>query len=186
MPFERYSGKFYRLLHPRPTLVILTSCGGRLDAAPFSWNTPVSEDPPIIAVSMSRSSFTRECLRANPEATLNVIPPEMADVAYRLGAASGRDRDKVGELGLELEPSELIGVPGLAGAAAIYESITEGSVEVGQMDLVLFRALVVRSRAGAAGESGFLLEVTNLALHGAGDEFFRVDPRPLRASPTPT
>jgi flavin reductase (DIM6/NTAB) family NADH-FMN oxidoreductase RutF len=177
--FEQYRGKFYRLLHPRPTVVLITGCRGRLNAAPFSWNTPVSEDPPTVAVAVGRGSFTRECLRTNPEATLNVIPPEMADAAYALGAASGRDRDKLPELGIELEPSSMVSIPGLAGAVAIYEVRIAGSVEVGSMDLVLLRVLAVRARAGVADEDGLILEKANVALHGAGNEFFRVDPRPL-------
>jgi len=164
--FEQYRGKFYRLLHPRPTVVLITGCRGRLNAAPFSWNTPVSEDPPTVAVAVGRGSFTRECLRTNPEATLNVIPPEMADAAYAL-------------LGIELEPSSMVSIPGLAGAVAIYEVRIAGSVEVGSMDLVLLRVLAVRARAGVADEDGLILEKANVALHGAGNEFFRVDPRPL-------
>ncbi|MDP7982600.1 MAG: flavin reductase family protein [Conexivisphaerales archaeon] len=177
--FEPYRGKFYRLLHPRPTVVVVTKCEDRLNAAPFSWNTPVSEDPPVIAVAMGRSTFTRECLRSNPEATVNVIPPGLAGAAYELGNSSGRTDDKISRLGLELVPGSAVSVPGLAGAVAIYEVKEEASVEVGIMDLVLMRVLAVRARTGIAGEDGLLLDRANVALHGAGEQFFRVHPEPL-------
>ncbi|MGC8848368.1 MAG: flavin reductase family protein [Conexivisphaera sp.] len=177
--FEPYRGKFYRLLHPRPTVVVVTKCEDRLNAAPFSWNTPVSEDPPVIAVAMGRSTFTRQCLRSNPEATVNVIPPGLAGAAYELGNSSGRTDDKISRLGLELVPGSAVSVPGLAGAVAIYEVKEEASVEVGAMDLVLMRVLAVRARTGIAGEDGLLLDRANVALHGAGEQFFRVHPEPL-------
>ena len=177
--YDNYRGKFYRLLHPRPTVILVTRCGDRLNAAPFSWNTPVSEDPPTIAVAIERTTFTRECLRSNPEATVNVVPPEMAGVAYELGSSSGRADDKVSRLGLELVPSTKVSVPGLAGAAAIYEVREVASMEVGEVDLVVMRVLAVRARSGSAGEDGFLLDRANLALHGAGRKFFRVHPEPL-------
>lgn len=71
---------------------------------------------------------SRECLRTNPEATLNVIPPEMAYAAYTLGVASGRDRDKLPELEIELGSSSTVSIPGLADVVAIYEVRIAGSV----------------------------------------------------------
>ncbi|MCI4446900.1 MAG: flavin reductase, partial [Pyrobaculum sp.] len=56
-----YEGKFYRLLHPRPTVVIASKCpNGRINLMPASWNTPVSEEPPTVAVAVEKEAYTHQ------------------------------------------------------------------------------------------------------------------------------
>ena len=59
---------FYRTLHPSLTVVLITKCpNGRLNAMPASWNMPVAEEPPSVAVSVYRGTYTFQCLEHHPQ-----------------------------------------------------------------------------------------------------------------------
>ncbi|MFN3805358.1 MAG: flavin reductase family protein, partial [Pyrobaculum sp.] len=104
--------KFYRLLHPRPTVVIIAKCpDGRINLMPASWNTPVSEEPPTIAVAIDKSTYTHRCLQWHKAATINIFSIDAADLIYKLGTASGREVDKAAAFGVGLQPSEKVDVP---------------------------------------------------------------------------
>ena len=177
-----YEGKFYRLLHPRPTVVIVTKCpNGRFNLMPASWNTPVSEEPPTIAVAVDKESFTHQCLRHYKYATINVPPIDAADLIYKLGTTSGREVDKAAQFGVKLEPSSKIDVPRMSGALAAYEAEVYKEVEVGEVVLYIFRVLDVWTAPGVADQWGFDFKKVNIPLHGAGRAFYRVDPKPVFA-----
>ena len=177
-----YQGKFYRLLHPRPTVVIVTRCpNGSLNLMPASWNTPISEDPPTVAVAVDRGSYTHECLQHHRYATLNVPPIDAADLVYRLGGVSGREVDKVAQFGVRLAPSQKVDVPRMADALAAYEVEVYEEVEVGEVTLYIFRVLDTWVASGVADQWGFDFKKVNILLHGAGRAFYKVDPRPVFA-----
>ncbi|MFB6490703.1 MAG: flavin reductase family protein [Thermoproteus sp. AZ2] len=176
MRYAEYRGVFYRPLHPRPTVIIASLCpDGKVNLMPASWNTPVSEEPPTIAVAVDRSAYTFQCLEHSGEATINVAAAEMADLAYRLGSVSGREVDKAKEFSVPLVPSEEVKAPGIDGSIAIYECKVEQKIDVGETRLYIFRVLRVRVLEGAVDEWGPVLSKANLLLHGAGRAFYRVD-----------
>ena len=177
-----YGGKFYRLLHPRPTLVIVAKCpNGRLNLMPASWNTPVSEEPATVAVAVDKESYTHTCLQSHKSATLNVLPIEAADLIYKLGSVSGREVDKAKAFGVEFEPSQNVDVPRIKGALAAYEAEVFQEVEVGEVVLYIFKILATWVAPGVADQWGFDFKKVNVPLHGAGRAFYKVDPRAVYA-----
>ena len=178
-----YRGVFYRPLHPRPTIVVVSRCpDGKVNLMPASWNTPVSEEPPTIAVAVDRSTYTWTCLEHFPEATINVPSINDVDLVYRLGSVSGREVDKAAELGVELVPSGMVSVPHMARAIAVYEARVYSKVNVGEVTLYVFEVLRTLARGDLVDEWGIDLSKANIPLHGAGRVFHRVDPRKIYAS----
>jgi flavin reductase (DIM6/NTAB) family NADH-FMN oxidoreductase RutF len=182
MQFVEYKGVFYRLLHPRPTVLVITNCpNGRVNAMPASWNSPISEEPPTIGIAVYREAYTYQCLNYHPEATINVPGIEHIDLVYKLGSVSGKDVDKVREFKLELVPSDVVKVPTWKDAIAVYEARVLNRLDVGETTLFVFEVLKVKVRPGIADEWGFDFSKVNIPLHGAGRVFHRVDPRKLFA-----
>jgi flavin reductase (DIM6/NTAB) family NADH-FMN oxidoreductase RutF len=173
---ETYKGKFYRLIHPRPTIILGTICpNGRVNLMPASWNMPSSEEPPTIAVSVYRETYTYECLKYHGEATINVPGVDMLDLTYMLGSCSGRDVDKVKEFKVELIESEKIKPPGIKNSLAIYEGKVIGTLPAGECDIFLFEILNVKVKEGVADEYGLKIgDNVNLLLHGSGRVFYLV------------
>jgi flavin reductase (DIM6/NTAB) family NADH-FMN oxidoreductase RutF len=169
-------------MHPRPTVIIGSICpGGRINFMPASWNTPVSEEPPTIAVAIDRNTFTYECLEYHPEATINIATSDQHQIAYDLGSVSGRDVDKISRFNLRIIPSLKIKPPGLEGSLAIYACKVRERRDVGEVRLYVFEVLLVRALENAVTEYGPDLEKKNLLLHGVGRVFYKVDPRRIMA-----
>lgn len=165
--------RFYRMLHPSLTVVITSRCpNGRVNLMPASWNMPVSEEPPSIAVAIDREAYTYECLRHHGEATINIPHHGLADVVYALGSVSGRDVDKVERLGIRLEPSETVDVPRWSDAIGVYEVEVWRRVDVGEVSLHIFRVKAAYAKEGLLSRWGWDLSKTNVLLHGAGRTFY--------------
>jgi len=176
--FRDYTGKFYYLLHPRPTVIVGSVCpNGRVNLMPASWNAPVSEEPPTVAVAIDSGSYTRECLDYCGEATLSIPSLEDADLIYLLGTTSGRDVDKVAQYGVELVDSVDVKPPGVKRALAILETRVLGKYQVGESVLYILQVLRARVKEGAADRYGYVLSSVSPALHGAGRYFYRVGSR---------
>ncbi len=182
MSLVEYSGVFYRPLHPRPTILLITLCpGGRVNAMPASWNMPISEEPPTIGISVYKEAYTYQCLKHHPEATVNVPSQEHADLVYALGSVSGRSVDKVAKYGLRLIPSDTIKTPTWADALAVYETVVDKEIEVGEVGLFVLRVLKVKVKEGLVDKWGINLGKTNILLHGSGRVFYLVDSRRMLA-----
>ncbi|MEM1610118.1 MAG: flavin reductase family protein [Sulfolobales archaeon] len=180
--YIEYRGKFYRPLHPRPTVVLGVICrDGRVNLMPASWNTPVSEEPPTVAVAVDRTTYTYECLEYHGEATINVPSDAQLQLVYDLGSVSGRSVDKVRKFSVELVPSIKIKPPGLQGSIAILEGRVYAKYDVGEVKLYIFEVLLTRILEGLVDEWGIIFDKTNILLHGAGRVFHRVNPIKLFA-----
>jgi flavin reductase (DIM6/NTAB) family NADH-FMN oxidoreductase RutF len=176
--FRNYIGRFYYLLHPRLTVIVGSVCpNGRVNLMPASWNTPVSEEPPAVAVAIDSSSYTRECLDYCGEATLSILSLEDSDLIYLLGTTSGRDVDKVAQYGVELVDSVDVRPPGIKRALAILETRVLSKYQVGESILYILQVLRARVREGVADRYGYTLSTVSPALHGVGRYFYGVGPR---------
>ncbi len=69
---------------------------------------------PIFIAYVRESRYTKEMLETNGEFTVNVPLGEYdSHILGYCGTKSGRDTDKIRDLGLTLEESEIISVPGI-------------------------------------------------------------------------
>lgn len=167
--------RFYYTLHPRPTILIVTKCpNGRYNVMPASWNMPVSEDPPTIAVAIDKEAYTHKCLEYHSEATFNIPSIDMVDVVYALGRVSGAEVDKIKEYGVRLSDSEYVAVPRIADSLASLEVEVLERLDVGEVTLFVFKVLGTYVDTGYYTRWGWNFRRTNIPLHGAGRAFYTV------------
>lgn len=96
-------------------ILLTTKADGQVDTMVIGWGTMgVQWKKPIFMVFVRQSRHTKALLDKNPEFTVNIpldkIDKEVLRVA---GTMSGRDVDKVKELGLTLVPGETVSVPAI-------------------------------------------------------------------------
>lgn len=98
--------------------VLLTSkAGDEVDTMTISWGTlGIEWGKPIFTTFVRESRYTKGKLDANPEFTVN-IPYGSADFDKSIlgfcGSKSGRDVNKIEELGLTLVEPEVVSVPAI-------------------------------------------------------------------------
>lgn len=104
--------EWYYLLHPKVVHLVTTVDGrGRINAAPMSWVTPVSDDPPLILVAAWYESDTYRNVEETGELVLNVVPKELKDKALVCAEDFPRGVNELEKAGLTWRPSKAVKPP---------------------------------------------------------------------------
>ena len=96
-------------------VLMTTKADGQVDTMTIGWGTMgIQWGKPIFIAYVRESRHTKALVDKNPEFTIN-IPYGQYDknILGFCGTKSGRDVDKIGELGLHLEEGETVSVPGI-------------------------------------------------------------------------
>ena len=96
-------------------VLLTTKKDGQVNAMTISWGGMAIEwGKPLFITYVRESRFTKEFLDATGEFTVNLPMGEFDKKTTAVcGAKSGRDMDKVAELGLTLEDPKEVNVPGI-------------------------------------------------------------------------
>ncbi len=163
----------YRFLTPGCTVLVTSAWEKAVDILTVSWQTPVSKEPPLLAVSVAQEHHSHGLIKKSGAFVIN-IPTEdlLAEVMY-CGTRSGRDVDKFSETKLTPEPGEKIEVPHIKECVAFVECRTVQAVDAG--DHTLFIGEVQKAEVARGifdgtwkmGEAG-----TEFLMHLGGPHFF--------------
>ena len=96
-------------------ILLTTKAGGQVNSMTIGWGfLGIQWAKPIFVVLVRQSRHTKKMLDENPEFTVNIplgaIDPKILGTC---GSKSGRDMDKIKELGLTLEEGETVSVPAI-------------------------------------------------------------------------
>lgn len=96
-------------------VLLTTAADGKVNTMTIGWGTlGIQWKKPIFIAFVRQSRYTKELLDKNPDFTVNIPYGEYdKSVLGICGTRSGRDIDKIRELGLTPEASETVSVPGI-------------------------------------------------------------------------
>ena len=97
-------------------ILLTTQADGEVDTMTIGWgHLGIEWKKPIFVAYVRQSRHTKKLLDKNPEFTVN-IPVGAVDknILAVCGTKSGRDMDKIKELGLTLVPGDTVSVPAIA------------------------------------------------------------------------
>lgn len=99
----------------QPGILITAKVGQKVNPMTIGWGTMgVEWGKPIFVAYVRESRYTRQMIDESGEFTVNIPVGEVdKQILSVCGTRSGRDLDKVAELGLELEEGECVGAPGI-------------------------------------------------------------------------
>jgi len=167
---------YYRLLHPRPTVVITSNCrDGRVNAMACSWFTPVSEDPPTVLIVLDVESYTAECIDWCSEFVMNVLPAELLNKIWVAGSVSGREVDKIKAMSVNLVRCRKLGTYAIEEAVAVVEAQVTNKLEVSGSKVFIGKVVDAYVKEGVVGRYGWDLSKVSLPLHNWGRSFYILD-----------
>lgn len=151
MKKEISKNTFTPLLHPyQATLISTIGKDKKPNIIAIAWIIPISINPPAIAFAIRKSRHSFRLLMEVPEFVINIPKYEFAYEVMFAGSVSGKNREKIKELGLELEPSKYVSPPAIKGFPAHIECKV-----INILDLKLDHLLVIGEVQAAYAEEEY-------------------------------
>lgn len=116
---------------------------------PIDWHMPLSFEPELYSVALTRGGYGTELIRASGVFVVNFVPADWEEIIFYCGRTSGRDRDKFQEAGLVKEAAVSVDAPRLKDALGFLECEVVKSEEVG--DHTLFVGAVRHAQRNGDG-----------------------------------
>ncbi|MEM4208076.1 MAG: flavin reductase family protein [Candidatus Bilamarchaeaceae archaeon] len=150
--------KIYRLLYPMRVVLITTSHGEKENVMSAAWCYPLSANPPLFGVAISKKRYTYELINASKKYAINLATPQMKEAVMICGSISGRDKDKFALAKLKKEKGKITTVLSQSSASIECEVIDE--YEAGDHIIFVGKAINVIKRKEEKG-----------LYHRGGEEF---------------
>ncbi len=132
----------YHLLHPKMVFFVTSiDKSGKPNVMTCAWATPVSEEPPIVIVCISKESYTAELIRQTKEFVINIPTKKLLKALWTCGKTSGRDTDKFRKAGLKIMDAKKVGPPAVAGCAGYIECKLWKTVDAGECHVFFGKVL---------------------------------------------
>ncbi len=167
----------YRLLHPMHT--VLLSCVGKTgkpNITTLAWAMPTSNEPPLVAISVSPKRHSHTLIEESQEFIINIPTLELLQATYACGNFSGRSFDKFKKAGLTPIPAKKVKAPAIRECIAHIECSVDSSVTTGDHTIFIGKVLQSYANPGVFTEK-YNLESAKMLYHAGGNNFAILDPK---------
>lgn len=162
----------YRLLAPRPTIIVTTvNAKGQINAAPFSFTMPVSMKPPLIAFASVGSHHTYRNIAENSEFVVNIPSEHILKELWITGEKFPEGVNEIEKAGLTSIPSVSVLPPRIMECMAQMECKVYWIKEAGDHHLVVGEVLKVHAHENALKNGLMDVEKVKPLLHLGGINF---------------
>lgn len=102
------------IAHALPAGILLNTKGDKVNTMTIGWGQiGIEWGRKIFTIFVRESRYTKELLEQNPEFTISCgLDATNKNIIGYCGTKSGRDTDKIKDMGLTIEEPEVISVPG--------------------------------------------------------------------------
>lgn len=120
-----------------PVALITSSYDGKANVTTVTMLAGLSFSPPLVCISLSHRSYTRGLIDGSGEFAINMVSPDLLDIAKKAGSTSGRKIDKFREFGIGTLPGKVIAGPLVEKAHTVLECKVDKVVDLGNHDLYI-------------------------------------------------
>jgi flavin reductase (DIM6/NTAB) family NADH-FMN oxidoreductase RutF len=168
---ETETGKAYRLLAPRPTIIVTTQNKGVINAAPFSFTMPVSVEPPLMAFASAPTHHTLKNIVETREFVINIPNETILKQLWITGEKLPEEVNELEKANLTELKSSIVLPPKIGECIAHMECKVHSITDVGDHKLVIGE--VVKADVDKSVLKDGLLDVENVkpVLHLGGVNF---------------
>lgn len=162
----------YRLLAPRPTVIITTvNKKGEINAAPFSFVMPISMNPPIVAFASMPEHHTSKNVEETGEFVINLTSFNILDKMWITGKNIPYGENELERAGLDWTPSVKVSPPRVKEAAAHLECELLRMNEIGDHNLYTGSVVHASIKEGSIKDGLLYVEDVKPILHVGGKKF---------------
>lgn len=156
-------------LGSRPVIVVGTARDGQANFAPAAFCTPLSYDPPLVALGLKPTSWSCQTIEATGRCTLSTVSAEAAEAVLWCGSRSGRDADKgAGFPCAWTNEATGASLPHPADALTVLEAELVSASAAGDHRLLVLKVTDAATRLPETSEGRLATEPTLLCLeHGS-------------------
>jgi len=163
---------FYQILSPRCTVLISTiDKEGRPNAAPFSFVTPVSSNPPLVLFAAAPKRHTLANVRETCEFVLNIVSEKLLDNLWICSQAFPKGVNEIREAGLTERKSAQVKPPGIEECVGWVECQLEFEKEAGDHILVVGKVVNVECKDEFRSRGQFDISRAKPLMHIGGRRF---------------
>ncbi|WP_414468988.1 flavin reductase family protein [Methanobacterium sp. ACI-7] len=162
----------YRILAPRPTVIVTTvNNNGDVNAAPFSFTMPVSMDPPLIAFASVKTHHTYENIEETAEFVINIPNEDILKEMWITGETFPSDINEIEKAGLTQISSKKVSPPKIAECIATIECKVHWIKSAGDHDIIIGECLHVEIQENILKDGLLDVEKVKPVLHLGGVNF---------------
>ena len=163
---------FYEILSPRCTVLISTvDKSGKANAAPFSFLTPVSSNPPLLLFAATPARHTLENVRETGDFVLNIVPEELLDKLLVCSRSFPKGVSEIQEAGLTERKSNEVKSPSIEECVGWIECQLEFEKEAGDHILVVGRVVYAECKDDYMKQGEFDISRAKPLMHIRGNRF---------------
>jgi flavin reductase (DIM6/NTAB) family NADH-FMN oxidoreductase RutF len=173
MVFEEIDNKSaYRILAPRPTIIVTTiNNNGEVNAAPFSFTMPVSMNPPLIAFASVTTHHTYKNIDETGEFVVNIPNEDILKELWITGEKFPQEVNEIEKAGLTQIPSKKVAPPKIKECIASIECKVKWIKKAGDHDVIIGESLYVEVQENMLKDGLLYVEKAKPILHLGGVNF---------------
>jgi len=162
----------YRILAPRPTIIVTTmNKKGEVNAAPFSFTMPVSMNPPLIAFASVTSHDTYKNIAETCEFVVNIPNEDILKELWVTGEKFPYGVNEIEKANLNSKPSKKVSPPGIEECVACIECKVHWIKNSGDHDIIVGEVLNVNLQENSLKDGLLDVEKIKPVLHLGGVNF---------------
>ena len=167
---------FYEILSPRCTVLISTVDNeGKVNAAPFSFVTPVSSNPPLLLFAATPARHTLANVRETGDFVLNIVREELLEKLWVCSKSFPKGVSEIEEAGLTERKSKKVKAPSIEECAGWIECRLEFEKEAGDHILVIGRVVHAEGKDEFMEDKEFNVSKAKPVLHVRGKRFIAAE-----------
>ena len=167
---------FYEIMSPRCTVLISTVDGdGDTNAAPFSFVTPVSSDPPLLLFAAAPARHTLANARETGDFVINMVQEELLDRLLVCSKAFPKGTSEICEAGLTERKSRKVKSPSIEECYGWIECTFEFEKEAGNHVLVVGKVVGAECRDGYISNGEVDIARAKPVMHIRGSRFIAAE-----------
>jgi flavin reductase (DIM6/NTAB) family NADH-FMN oxidoreductase RutF len=160
-----------RLINCGHVLLVTSGWKGKQNVLTLAWSTPLSNNPPLVGISVSRSHYTSELIASSGECILNIPDMSILEKVVYCGKHSGRSVDKFTNTGLTpVSAKRVTNPPVINECIGFLECRLQGVYEAGDHNFFVGEILHAEAEASLFDEI-WNVEKAALIFHLGGNCF---------------